>query len=890
MSDTQPTEVFPDEFERLEERVARALEVLDEGGEDALLAFLSEEPESAEAVRASVEHLRSIGLLPGAEPSAGDFPERLGDFRLLRRIGGGGMGVVYLAVQETLGREVALKLIRPDLLYFEGSRGRFQREVEIVAGLQHPGIVPIYTVGSAAGLPYFAMEFVRGCTLDAVLHALAGTPTADLTGADMARAVRESSPGAEQGSDGGYLFEGSWEDTCLRIVGQVAEALEHAHRRGVVHRDVKPSNVMLTPDSRAMLLDFGLSSSESDRRLTATSSYLGTLDYLPPEALKGGSSALDARADVYSLGVLLYQLFTGRAPYRRESSPETLACIAEGRPLPPRKLAARLSWEAETVCLAAMEREPARRYASAADFARDLRNVLARRPIDARRASVWLRSRRWIQRHPAASLGVALGSLLVVGAPVLDAAHQRELVSQKAAQLEELGRAHEATEAQRARAQKHLVEAMAAVDRFLTRVGDKSLAEVPQMESLRRRLFEDAVEFQRGFLSDEGDDPEVRLATMRAQRRLGNLLVQLGRFEEAAQAHREAMRLTRELRADLPENETLGIELAGTLTDLGKQLGMSGQIEQAEPVIQEALATLEQILERNPDDLYARSMLVLDLSNLGNVLAMTGRLAQARASWIRAVGDQRVLLDAEPGKAVRNRAVLMNIVGKLVSTPDSDPSAGDDPRAFEQALREMLEDLAARGDQLESFDRSQLAACRTQLALALMRRGELEPALENADLARADLEGLVEQFPETVDFADKLASVLQVQAELAKLDGAPGDALEQLLEAHEVLGASSDPGGGAPEQLARHADVLEALAALAAEGVGEVSESTWLSRALECRRAGLVPFPEHVDYRKALAGSLRRALALAQSGADEARVEALRRELLELDPAAALGD
>jgi eukaryotic-like serine/threonine-protein kinase len=869
----------PSPVTREDELVAAALEVLDEGGEVALSAFLSSHPEGAAGVRARVDHLRRIGLLD-AGLSSSEFPERLGEFRLIRRIGGGGMGVVYLAVQESLGREVALKLIRPDLLYFEGARERFQREIEIVARLQHPGIVPIHTVGSAAGLPYFAMEFVRGCTLDAALNELAGRPASGLTGADLERAVKRASTGEEDAGTGGYLFEGSWEDTCLRIVQLVAEALEHAHQRGVIHRDVKPSNVMITPTSRAMLLDFGLSSTESDRRLTASTSHLGTLDYLPPEALDGGSRKLDQRADVYSLGVMLYQLFTGRAPYRRESTPATLASIAEGRPVPPRKLAPKLSWEAETVCLTAMDRDPARRYAGAGDFARDLQNVLERRPVEARRSSVFLRARRWVQRHPAAAVGIFLGSVVAVGGPLLDAAHQRELVRQKALQVDELTLAHAATDAQRVRAEQHLDEAMEAVDRFLTRVGEKDLAQVPQMETLRRKLLEDAVEFQRGFLAVESDDVVVRYQAARAQRRLGNLLVQLGRLDEAEASHQASIALSQALAAELPENVNMLTELASAQIDLSKLLGMAGRLADAEPVMKSALETLEALLERDPNHLRARALLVIDLANLGEVMSRTGRLELAREHLVRAVQEQRWLAEHDGGNAVRHRSVLASILKGLAELPRPaiDSKAGGDE--FEETLRDTVERMASSSPQLEAYDRAVLASCRTLLASSLGKRGELAQANENAQAARTDLEELVESFPATVEYRDSLAKAEQVLGELAvkagELDGALAhfDAADYLRE-DLTGGPAADP-----EWLVDRATTLESLAELAREGLGDESPEDLLERAAGLRRTALAPFPGHVDYRAALASNLTRQLAFAEPESEQ--VLALKRELAQL--------
>ncbi len=407
----------------VEDLLAVCIERVGREGEAAVEAVCREHPSHAEEIRRAILGLKETGLLGEAdgESAAGggsSFPERLGDFRLIRRIGGGGMGVVYLAEQESLGRRVALKLIRPEHLYFAGSRERFRREVESVARLQHPGIVPIYTVGEASGIPYFAMEWIHGCTLADVLKKLGDEGPERLSGADLARAVQACSPSdADEPTEGraSAAFEGSWAETCLRVVRDVALALEHAHARGVIHRDVKPSNVGVTRGGRIVLLDFGLARARGGQKLTRTGSELGSLAYMSPEQVKGDENALGPRTDIYSLGVTLYELLTLKVPYLSETTEVTRRLILDGRPDAIRLRNRAIGRDAETVCLKAMERDPARRYATAADLARDIENVLGHRPIEARRPGAWIRSMRWMERHPAMSAALALGALLVLG-------------------------------------------------------------------------------------------------------------------------------------------------------------------------------------------------------------------------------------------------------------------------------------------------------------------------------------------------------------------------------------------------------------------------------------------------------------------------------------------
>lgn len=406
--------------ESLELLVARCLERMDAHGDDALVEICEENPEFATELRRRVDRLRGLGLVGPSSQEQVSLPRMLGDYRLVRRLGGGGMGEVYVAEQAALGRVVALKVVRPELLAIPAVRRRFETEVETAARISHPGVVSIYAVGEAQGTPFFTMEYVRGCTLAEVLAEVEDRDPHDLTGLDLAHALHRAmgEDAQEAGTPDHELFNGSWVSACLGLARLVALALDHVHQLGVLHKDVKPSNILITPDGRALLIDFGLAAVQGVPRETHIDHAPGSLPYMSPEQLVGNPGELDPRTDVYSLGVTLAQLLTLTLPFPlKGSSYEVMQAILEGRRVTLRKRNRLLSRNAETVCRVAMSRERGARYASASDLARDLGNVLAHRPIQAKRSLPWVDFQLWVRRRPgwaAAALLLLLGLVTIV--------------------------------------------------------------------------------------------------------------------------------------------------------------------------------------------------------------------------------------------------------------------------------------------------------------------------------------------------------------------------------------------------------------------------------------------------------------------------------------------
>jgi WD40 repeat protein len=461
-----------DDRNPIDELAAEFLDRKRRGERPTLEEFCRRHPDLADDIRdlfpvlLRVEDLggESSGAAAGGlSPCTGAHLERLGDFRILREVGRGGMGVVYEAEQESLGRRVALKVL-PDAALADARQVlRFQREAKAAARLHHTNIVPVFGVGRDDGHHYYVMQFIPGMGLDAVLEELrrlrrgkpgvlppmsrtasngpvsaAAVAQAILTGQfslteavdgmprpaptvaatttrDLAQGARPEEaphPSSLPGSSTDLLVRSDADRLFFRSVAriglQVAEALEYANRQGVLHRDVKPSNLLLDPKGNVWVADFGLAKATDTEDLTHSGDLVGTVRYMAPERFQGKS---DARSDVYALGLTLYELLALRPAYDTADRQALIRRVMSEQPERLRKFEPHLPRDLETIVEKAIAHEPAERYASAAALADDLRQFLDDKPIKARRAGAAERLAKWARRRPAIA---ALASALLV--------------------------------------------------------------------------------------------------------------------------------------------------------------------------------------------------------------------------------------------------------------------------------------------------------------------------------------------------------------------------------------------------------------------------------------------------------------------------------------------
>jgi hypothetical protein len=495
----------------------------------------------------------------GATAAAESLPaEPLGDFSIVRQIGRGGMGIVYEAVQLSLGRRVALKVLPFAATMDPRQLQRFHNEARAAANLHHPNIVPVYAVGCERGVHFYAMQLIEGQNLATLLEELRRgeaveepsrarpEPGGEPTGPYVAPDLAAGAPAADTRPGLGAQISTEWSTqaadyfrTVARLTLQAAGGLDYAHGLGIVHRDVKPGNILVDGRGNVWVTDFGLAQFHADAALTQTGDLLGTLRYMSPEQASGRRALLDHRTDVYSLGATLYELLTLRPIFDGTDRQTLLHQILHDEPRPPRSIDAAIPAELETIVLKAVSKAPAERYATAQEFADDLRRYLEDKPILARRPTLRERVVKWSRRHRSvvvsavvclvlAVAGLLTTTLLLAGANAqTTAAYERE--RQQAAEAR----------AQRARAEENFRQARRAVD-FFAQIGEEELSKFPPLQGVRRRLLMAALEYYQEFIEQQREDPSLQADLAASHQRVTRLLGELS----ALQGHAHLALLT----------------------------------------------------------------------------------------------------------------------------------------------------------------------------------------------------------------------------------------------------------------------------------------------------------------------------------------------------------
>ncbi|MFK7741139.1 MAG: tetratricopeptide repeat protein [Planctomycetota bacterium] len=734
-------------------------------------------------------------------------PRIVGDYRLLSEIGRGGAGVVFEAMHVSLGRRVAFKLLGGALVHQPQAVARFRREGELLARLQHPHIVPVYDAGVVDGVPFHAMELVAGPSLHEVLVELRGVDPATCDGATLQRTFVALQPAGASGAGdavgeqaGHALCARSHCEAAVRLVRRLAEALLEAHRHGVLHRDVKPANVLLRSDGMPLLTDFGLARDRSEPGLTAPGGFLGTAFYVSPEQAAGRHAEVSEASDVFSLGVVLYELLWLKRPFAAGSGEDAAGVAAAPRvmPLPRSRTSGPVPTDLLAVLECALQASPADRYPSMAEFGDELDRVLDLRPVHARRSGPVTRAVRAVRRRPWRTATWAVLVLLAI----TTAASLAYLKSQ--AKRIEVARELE----QRPLVERHLERAMLAIEHgdaeVAQRAADSAHALAPASPEVVATLA--YVQWKRGDVAgatrslaairELAPDLVDQLAAEPASEPVTSLgwfarglyLLRRGHvqdrpelYEQAAQAMRRAMARAASPRA------LLHCQYLHALTHLGDAAELQRIADDALFLWPDsafvaywrgfALQTAAPGVARAEFERALR----LD-SSLRDAHLRLAKIDENADRFVSAEERLRRVLQTEPDNRVARR-MLARILRRTQRAEQSlreldRVSSAELPREYRTALERAstLLDLG-RLDQAERLvdhahglapDAPRVAVMSAEI---LRRRG-------NAGTARRLLEEALQNWPRYIDLHRKLASVCITQRDL----GAAEQALLQLLE------------------------------------------------------------------------------------------------------------
>jgi serine/threonine-protein kinase len=726
--------------------------------------------------------------------TVGFQPESRERYTLTRLHAQGGIGRVWLARDETFGRDVALKELRPERTANPAVWARFLEEARITGQLEHPNIVPVHElVGPAEGRrPFYTMRFVKGRTLSEAARSYHARRAAGQVGPLDLREL-------------------------LQAFVSVGQAVAYAHSRGVLHRDLKGQNVVLGDFGEVIVLDWGLAKvvgraeetvtppvdvgPADERGETLQGQALGTPGYMSPEQAEGRWNAVDRRTDVYGLGAILYEVLSGHPPFDGPNNAEVLRHVVQDPPDRPRSVNAAVPLPLEAVCLKALAKRPAERYPTAEALTADVKRWMADEPVSAYREPPHVRAGRWARRHRplvagAAALLVAAVVGLSVGTVLLSRANARTEAERLRA------------EAARAQAEENFRKARQAVDDYFTKVSESKLLNVPGLQPLRKELLESARTYYQGFLRQRTGDPNLRAEAGAAAYRVAIITGLLRTADQALPVMEQARAAYLGLTRDQPSVTKYSVDLAICDNDLGRLHAQVGDRETATRYHREALEIRRRNAQAHPDGARFQDELVRSLSNLAGIAAADGRVAEALrlteqgvAILERAVGGAtpatRLELPTDLGTTFNTvGGVLAAHAGHYLRMGDLLHQSGrpDDALAAYRKSLAIVDSLLA-ADPGDLYYQGAYATVGTSVCFSLDFLMRPDDSRAVARKVKPVVERLVAENPSVPAYRLNFARLLDIEGMQATRAGQFGEAVPRLREAltlYERLGAD-DP-------------------------------------------------------------------------------------------------
>lgn len=672
--------------------------------------------------------------VPGLVSPQASSPPGRERYSLTRLHAKGGLGQVWVARDEGLGREVALKNIRPERADQPAVRARFLTEAKITGQLEHPSIVPVYELVEPGDgqPPFYTMRLIRGRTL--------------------ADAIKSYHRGREIGAASPLDPR-----ELLGSLVAVCNAVAYAHSRGVLHRDLKPLNIVLGDFGEVIVLDWGMAklmgqkdvdtsilpisiAPNDSQAQTVQGQVLGTPAYLSPEQAQGQLNLLDQRSDVYGLGAVLYEILTGQPPFAGQTSLAVIQQVVQDPPVPPRQRVAATPRPLEAVCLKALEKKPANRYQSAKDLAEDIQRWLADEPVSAHAEPWSTTARRWVGRHR--TLVTATGAAVLMATVMLAVA---TLVLRDAREREHRSRTQ---------AESNFRLAREAVDRYFTKVSESPQLKAQGLEPLRRDLLVQAKEFYERFLQEQGDEPGLQAERGNAYLLLAQIHQQMGDRERAEELFGKGLPILEALTQEHPDVSEYQEKLARGHERLGVLYADINRLDRAEAKFRQARDIEERLVQANPDVPEYQRLLAISHNDLGIAAYLAGRMAEAEAAYLRAVPIQEKLVQLRPDSPEyqNTQATIYTNLGNLYGDTGR---ITESEKAYQKAMT-IQEELARQQPDVQEY-RYNLASSLHNLAGLYMENSQQERAEQPYLKAMKITEELADRHPTVLGYAAGLA-------------------------------------------------------------------------------------------------------------------------------------